>query len=121
LVRMDPRVKTPAAVLAQAHAIALRLYDDIRRDSVIVAQIGVLRGKLGAAKQNAAVADAVNAFEQRLIALAGQGGGGGGRGGGRGRGGAVGGQVSLSSIAGDLTTVMNLLEGTDVAPTTQAL
>src|SRR5438034_11069922 len=28
LIKMDPRVKTPAAALAREHALAVRLYDD---------------------------------------------------------------------------------------------
>jgi hypothetical protein len=115
---MDPRVKTTAATIAQTHAITRRLYDGIRRDSTIVAQIGSLRSQLAATRQNPAAAETVTAFEQKLTGLAGQGGGGGrgGRGGGGG-----GGQPTLASVTGDLTTVMNLLEGADVAPTTQAL
>jgi hypothetical protein len=117
LIKMDPRVKTPPATIAQTHALVRRLYDAIRRDSTIVAQVSSLRAQLATARQNAAAADAVSAFEQQLTALAGQGGGGG-----RGRGGGVGGgQPTFASITGDLTTVMNLLEGADVAPTTQAL
>jgi len=84
-----------------------------------VTQIGSLRSQLAAARQNAQAADAVTAFEQKLTALAGSGGG--GRGGGRGRGGAAGGQPSFASITGDISTVMNLLDGADVTPTSQAL
>jgi hypothetical protein len=75
-----------------------------------------LRSQLAAAKQNASAVDAANAFEQKLNALAGQGGGGRG-----GRGGGGGGQPSFASITGDLTTVISVLEGADVTPTTQAL
>ncbi|HEX7019410.1 MAG TPA: hypothetical protein VF159_05345 [Gemmatimonadaceae bacterium] len=39
LVRMDPRVKTPPAVIARAHGAAIRLYDDIARDSAALAQL----------------------------------------------------------------------------------
>jgi photosystem II stability/assembly factor-like uncharacterized protein len=116
LIKMDPRVKTPPAAIARTHAITRRLYDAIRRDSTIVAQFGSLRSQLAAAKQNASAVDAANAFEQKLNALAGQGGGGRG-----GRGGGGGGQPSFASITGDLTTVISVLEGADVTPTTQAL
>ncbi len=34
-IKMDPRVKTPAAALAQTHAMAVRLFDAIARDSAV--------------------------------------------------------------------------------------
>jgi hypothetical protein len=70
---------------------------------------------------NSALSDAINAYDEKLNALAGQSAGGGRRGGGgRGRGGA-GGQPSFSSINGELLSMMELLEEADVEPTTQAL
>jgi hypothetical protein len=122
-IKMDPRVKTPAAALAQAHAMAVRLYDDIARDSAIAERARVARDQLRAARDrasgNSAVVDAITAFDQQIGAVVGQGGGGGRRGGGgRGRGGAPG-QATFASINGDLMTLLTLLEDADAEPTTQ--
>ena len=124
-IKMDPRVKTPPAVLAQAHAMSVRLYDDIARDSAVADHARAARDQLRAVRDraagNAALTDAIAAFDQQLVAVAGQGGGGRGRGGGgRGRGGAPG-QISFSSINGDLMQLLNLLEDADAEPTTQAV
>jgi photosystem II stability/assembly factor-like uncharacterized protein len=124
-IKMDPRVKAPAAALAQAHAMAVRLYDDIARDSAIAEQARVARDQLRAARDRAAgnssLVDAIAAFDQQIAAVVGQGGGGGrrGGGGGRGRGGAPG-QTTFASINGDLMSLLNLLEDADAEPTSQA-
>jgi len=123
-VKMDPRIKTPPAVLAQEHALAVALFDAIARDSAIVAQVRALQTQLRAVRDranNAALTEAINAYDEKLTALAGQGGGGGRRGGGgRGRGG-TGGQPTFSSIDGELLSMLALLEGADAEPTTQAV
>jgi photosystem II stability/assembly factor-like uncharacterized protein len=125
-IKMDPRVKTPATAIAHVHAMAVRLYDDIARDSAIVERARVAREQLRAVRDrvtgNASLADAITAFDQQLLAVAGQGGGGGrrGGGGGRGRGGAPG-QQSFSTINGELMSLLNLLEDADAEPTSQAV
>lgn len=130
-VKTDPRIKTPPAVLAQTHALAVSLFDAIARDSSIVAQARKLQGDLRAVRDranNAGLTSGIAAFDEQLTALVGQGGGGrrggGGAapapGGGRGRGG-PGTQPSLSSITGELLSLMALLEGADAEPTAQAL
>jgi photosystem II stability/assembly factor-like uncharacterized protein len=128
-VKMDPRIKTTPAVLAQTHALAVSLFDDIARDSSIVAQARRLQGDLRAVRDranNASLTSAIAAFDEQLTALVGQGGGGRRGGGGAapapggGRGGAAT-QPSLSSITGELLSLMSLLEGADAEPTTQAL
>jgi hypothetical protein len=124
-IRMDPRVKTSATMLAQAHAMAVRLYDDIARDSAIVERARVVRAQLAAVRDrvagNSSLLDAISGFEQQIVAIAGQGGGGGRRGGGgRGRGGAPG-QPTFTSINGDLMSLLNLLEDADAEPTSQAV
>jgi hypothetical protein len=123
---MDPRIKTPAVALAQAHAMAVRLYDDIARDSAIAERTRVARDELRTIREraagNTALVDAINAFDQQLVAVVGQGGGGGrrGGGGGRGRGGAAG-QPSFASINGELMQLLSLIEDADAEPTTQAV
>ena len=120
---MDPRVKTPAAVIAQTHAMSLSIFDAIARDSAITAEARAIRDQLRTARTAApSLADQISALDDRIVALVGQGGGGGrrgGGGGGRGRGGAPGGPT-FTSIDGTLQSSMNLLEESDAEPTTQA-
>ena len=119
-VKMDPRVKTPAAVIAQTHATSVALYDDIARDSAITAQARSIRDQLRGARSAApSLADQISALDTKIGAIVGQGGGGGRRGGGRGRGGA--GATTLASINGTLLSSMSLLEESDAQPTTQAV
>jgi hypothetical protein len=120
-VTMDPRIKTPAAIIAQEHSMAMSLYDDIARDSAIAGQVRVLRSRVVDARGrvgDAAVGAALGAYDDKLSALLGQGGGG-RRGGGRG--GPAAGVPSLSSVNGELLAMMALLEQADVEPTTQAV
>ncbi|MDB4877255.1 MAG: glycosyl hydrolase repeat-containing protein [Gemmatimonadetes bacterium] len=123
-IKMDPRVKTPSAALAQAHVLSVSLYDAIARDSAITAQVRALRNQLRDASRranNSSVTESIDTYDAALVALAGQGGGGRrGGGGGRGRGGA-GAQPSFASINGDLSTLLALLEEADAEPTTQAV
>ena len=120
-VKMDPRIKTPAAAIAQEHALAVKLFDDIARDSAIVAEARALHARLTDARgrtNDASLAAAIDAFDERIAALAG-GGGGGGRRGGRGRGGAA--QTTFTSVNGDLLAMLALLEEADEAPTPQTV
>jgi photosystem II stability/assembly factor-like uncharacterized protein len=124
-IKMDPRVKTPPAALAQAHGMAVALFDAIARDSAITAQARALRAQLRTVRDkanSAPITEAINAYDAQVGAVAGQGGGGGRRGGGGGRGAAgAGQQPSISSINGELSTLLALLEDSDTAPTTQAV
>ena len=83
-IKMDPRVKTPAAVIAQTHATAVALFDAIARDSIVVARADAARNQLreARARSNDGLGGAIVAFDTALVAIVGQGGGGGGRGGG---------------------------------------
>src|SRR5262249_37727774 len=117
-VRMDPRVKTPAASIASEHAMAVSLFDAIRADSVIVAQANALHGSIAAARRNESAARdeglmaALATLEDSVNAVAGQGGGGGRRGGrGGGRGAA---SPTAGSLSGELLPLMQLLEDADV-------
>jgi hypothetical protein len=118
---MDPRVKTPPVAIAAEHATAMRLFDDVARDSAVMAQGAALRARLAdattRANGNSAATSAIDAFGQSLAALTGQGGARGRRGG-RGRGGAGG--ATFASIDGQLLSMMALLEEADAAPTDEA-
>ena len=121
-IRMDPRVKTPAAALAQEHALAIALFDDIGRDSTVTAQVHALREQLRGVPipaSNRELGTAVGAYDALLAALAGQRAGG-QHGGGR-RHLTAEGQPTLASSNGDLLTMLALLEAADAEPTTQAI
>ena len=122
-VKMDPRVRTPLAGIQQQFTLSKRMYDDIVRTSQAMEQIRAMRAQLGPLREKAgpgATADAIAAFEQKVVALGGAGGGGGRGGGGGGRGAVAAGPDTLSSATGSLTQLMRLLEGADVTPTAQA-
>ena len=114
-IRMDPRVKTPAAELRQQFAAATRLTGLLRQDRDALSEIASLRRQLRAARErgDASVAGAIAVLDGKLAALEG---GGGGRGG-RGRAGSA----SFGALNGELATLYGIVEGADVAPTTQAL
>jgi hypothetical protein len=119
-VKMDPRVRTPLAGLQQQFTLSKELYDDIVKTAKALEQIRTMRAQLGPLREKAgpgAVADAIAAFDQKVVALGGAAGG--GRGGGRGA--VAAGPDTLSSVTGSLTQLMRLLESADVAPATQAV
>ncbi|HUJ50672.1 MAG TPA: hypothetical protein VLW25_10745, partial [Bryobacteraceae bacterium] len=105
-VRMDPRVHTPTAGLAEQFTLSKQVYDDELACVAIFDQIRALHPKLGQAKD----------LDQKLTAL--EGAPTGGRGG---RGAAAGGPDTLNSIRPALANLLRLLQGADVAPTTQEI
>lgn len=115
MVRMDPRVKTPALVLAQQHALSLALTEAMSANADTLAALRALRGKVRAARANAsgAAASALAEFDRKAQALEGAGGGFFGGGGG--------GTPTLAGIAGQLGTLLNTVQDADVAPTSQLL
>ncbi len=117
MVRMDPRVKTPAAGLARQFQLSKQLYDDAVEASAAIAQLSALRSQLQNLKARAgqgALAEAIAALDQKAAALGGHGdrlelffsrseG-----------------PDTLASVRGSLLMLMNILQGSDEAPTTQA-
>ena len=119
-VKMDPRVKTPLLGLQQQFTLSKQMYDDAIATAAAVAEARSLRAQLQDLKAKAgqgALADAITALDQKAAALAS---GGGGPGGGR-FGGGGGGPETLAGIRGSLVSLMSLLQGADVTPTTQAV
>jgi photosystem II stability/assembly factor-like uncharacterized protein len=98
ILKMDPRVKTPALGLQQQFTLSKALYDDVVAAQKALAEIRGLRSQ-----------------DPRVTALAGAGGGG-GRGG---RGAVAAGPDSLNSVAAALGGLMQTLQAADVTPTTQ--
>jgi photosystem II stability/assembly factor-like uncharacterized protein len=141
-VKMDPRVKTPAADLAKQHELSKAMYDGVLETQAalqtmrsIRAQVKKIQEKIGAgggaaAGQGQTVAsEALAEFDKKAAALEGGGGGTGQRGaGGGGMGaptgmgpGGAGGQDTLAGIGGSLIQLMSLLQAADAPPTTQAI
>ena len=119
VVRMDPRVKTPAATLARQFTLAKGVYDDIGRTRSALDSVRALRARLrglrDVAGRSAGDAAAIDSVDRAAAALEGAGGGGGGSGGG----GATGAPPSLAGLIGQLGQLYDALQDADVAPTTQ--
>ena len=117
VVKMDPRVKTAAEGLAQQHSIGMKCYEGLIRVRDALAQIRKLRSQLKEASSRATqLTEAIGALDAKLGAL--EGAGGGFRGGARGAGAD---QATLSRVNGELVGLMELIEGADVAPSSQAV
>jgi photosystem II stability/assembly factor-like uncharacterized protein len=117
-VKIDPRVKTAAEGLAQQHAIAMKCYDGMSQVREALNQLRKLRLQLKdltARAGQGAVGDASAALDKKVAALEGAGSG-------RGPGAPGPGveEPSLNRISGELLALMDLVEGADVKPTTQA-
>ena len=128
-VRMDPRVKTPAAALDQQSTLSKQIYDGVLDSQAALRQLRAIRAQVKPLQDKAGqgpVFQALAAFDQKAAALEGGAGGGGQRGGGGGGGvgpgaGAGGGQDTLAAIGSSLSSLMSLLQGADAAPTSQVL
>jgi hypothetical protein len=112
-VRMDPRVKTPAATLARQFALSKGIHDDIGRTRDAVDGVRALRASLRDVRGRATggMAAAIDSLERAAGALEGAGGGFGGGGGG--------GAPTLAGTIGQLAQLYEALQEADVAPTTQ--
>ena len=114
-VKMDPRVQTPLAELTQQFTLSKQLYDDILGASKELEPIRDLRKQIEEMRKSAgAMADALDTFDKKLAALAG-----GARGGGRFA--PPGGPDTLASVQGALSGLLRVIQGADVAPTTQVV
>ena len=119
-VKMDPRVKTPVSDLTQQFTLSKQLYDDILEASKCLEQARALRKQIEQLRSadKGAMADALDAFDKKVTALAG--GAGGGRGGG-GRFAPSGGPDTLASLQGALSGLLRIIQGADLAPTPQVM
>ena len=108
-VRMDPRVKTAAAGLNQQFTLSRQLYDAVMAMTPALEQIQGWRRQLRSAGNN----DAAKSALTKLEGIAGREGGGF-------FGPPAPGPESLTAMRGSLLQLMNVLQGADVAPTTQA-
>jgi photosystem II stability/assembly factor-like uncharacterized protein len=116
-VIMDPRVQTSAAGLALQQSFSMHVYRSIQESATALRRIQALRQQLAARKSRAqgAAATSIAALDAKLAVLA--------TGGGtaRGRRRMAGGQANLEETRGALAGLLDLLQGTDAPPTTQAI
>jgi photosystem II stability/assembly factor-like uncharacterized protein len=120
VIRMDPRVKTSAEGLAQQFTIAKRSWDGMRTAQAALVQIREQRARLKEMRVQAAkgaAGDAIEALDQKLARLEGQrptrrGGG---------RRAAASGASNLGRVQGELGQLLELVNESDAAPTTQAI
>ena len=128
-VKQDPRVKTPAPAMQQIYTLSKSLYYSALDAQKAATEAHAVRGQIVKLTTQAAgvLAETLGVFDQKLAALApailpDSGGRGGRGGGGRGRGAApVAPPDSLDAASTALASVMNILQGADVRPTTVQL
>jgi hypothetical protein len=119
VVRMDPRLKTPTADLAEQFRVSKQLYDQWLALASITENVRAIRARLTDLRARAPegeVKTSLAALSEKLQALAG---GGGGAGPGGGQGGAAG-RLTVASATQRVRTLFNLVEEVDAAPTPQA-
>ncbi|MDQ6676686.1 MAG: glycoside hydrolase [Acidobacteriota bacterium] len=102
-VKMDPRVKTPAAGLARQFQLATKVSGMMRQDADALREVRATLTRLKGTNAE---------LEAKLAALAGSGAGRRTRGGG---------SESLTRLNGELAQVLAILDGSDDTPTTQAI
>ncbi len=124
-VKMDPRVHTTMAALNEQFTLSKRVYENVLACSAALEETKALRGQLKQLSQqggrgataDAGTLNAIHAMDEKVATL---------EGGGRQRFGGGGfaprtGPDTLNSMKDALTALMHLLQGADVAPTTQAV
>jgi hypothetical protein len=112
-VRMDPRVKTPAATLARQFALSKGVSNDINRTRAALDSLRVLRTSMRELRsQSADLGAAIDSLDRTAGALEGGGGGFGG-------GAPAAGSPTLGGTIGQLGQLYDALQDADVAPTSQ--
>jgi photosystem II stability/assembly factor-like uncharacterized protein len=118
VVVMDPRVTTPAAGLAQQFALSKEMYDAVGRTYVALQQLQSLRSQIRsiqASAGNSSLSNDLAELDAKAVAVGGET--------------AVGEfgppprseSDTLNSVSSSARSLMGLLQGADVAPTTQAV
>ena len=121
IVKMDPRVKTSSKDLAQMFALSTQCYEDLRQTREALEQARRLSADARVAIDRAGrgvVAEAISSVTQKVGAMEGAAAGRFAAGGRRGAGGS---QPTLAALNAQSLTLMDVFEGTDAAPTTQAV
>jgi photosystem II stability/assembly factor-like uncharacterized protein len=115
-IKIDPRVTTPAAGIQKMFEISYGSYEGMQKSREAIVQIRNLGTQIEALKKRSgqgALADALTALEKKAASLEGQAGGGG-------FGAPAAGEPTFNRLNGQFLSLMNLVEGADVTPTTQA-
>jgi hypothetical protein len=99
-VKMDPRVKTAAAGLAQEFELATKISDLMHQDYQALEEVKLLRAQL-----QKLPADMIEAIDRRAVAI--ESGTGSGK--------------NLRRLNGELATLLEIVDGADATPTTQAV
>ena len=104
-LRMDPRIKTPLGGLTQQFDLATQITSYLNNDSAALSGVKGLRQQLQQSRANAngAVTASIDKLDTQLQAL---------------ESGSDG--TSLSGLNGELAELLNVIDGSDNAPTTQA-
>jgi len=122
-VRMDPRVKTPAAALSARDSLHLELYRAVNALGDARTQVRDLRASV--AEQLGSTqgprADSLPNFDRQLATLEGSGGGRGGRGGAATPARGLVSIPSLPQLQNELMTLYGIVEDSDSPPTSQVL
>jgi len=107
-VRMDPRVRAPAAALALQHATSVRLAEGMRRAASALGEARGMRSQLQAlkGKGGAEVQTSVTSLDEQVASLE--------------DGAQSPATPGLRQLAGDLATLYEVVQGADAAPTSQA-
>ena len=130
VVKLDPRVKTAPAAIAEQTAMERHIQDAIHKGVEVTAAARALQSDLTKLSgQSGAVAEAITALDKKIVAVAGDAqagrGGRGGGGGGGGRGGAAGEQPeNLARLDGEYSTIYGSIDSADMpatAPQKEAL
>jgi hypothetical protein len=104
-IRMDPRVRVTPAALAQQFGTARRLAAAMQRDYEALQAVRALRAEIRTLREGVItgpLADTVAALDRQLAGIE------------------SGGRESLVRFNGDLASLLDLIDGDDAAPTTQA-
>jgi photosystem II stability/assembly factor-like uncharacterized protein/lysophospholipase L1-like esterase len=119
-VKMDPRVKTPAGDLEKQFQISMRCYEDVKQIRATLAQTRQLRDQLKTARERAGeggLRETLADLDRRVAALEGTFSL-------RGRPGMMRSEdarPTFARVSGELSALMNLVQGADMSPTTQAI
>ncbi len=114
ILKMDPRVTVPAAELAKSHTIALSCYEGVKELGMMQTDAARWREQLQAVQSRASNAtNAVVAFDKKLSELI-------GRTAGLDFFGVSNREPGIAGLRNGFLSLMNLIEGADTAPTTQA-
>jgi hypothetical protein len=119
-VRMDPRVTTPTTGLLQQFTLSMQAYEGINAASTMNDEVRRISTQLASVRNRGPVSADVQTIEQKIAQLTGTAGGR--------RGAAPAGaaptpvsELPLGRLAGSFTSMLDLMQEPDAAPTTQAI